>query len=57
MIHIWPGQPLYKITKLSTVIDSAPSILVSNIHVRDQITNISSKFYDPKLLLQIYQNL
>jgi hypothetical protein len=25
--------------------------------VTDQITNISSEFYDPKLLLQIYQNL
>jgi DNA repair exonuclease SbcCD nuclease subunit len=112
--HAWPGQPLYKVTKLSTVIDSAPTILVPNMHVRveldidisyeeatfikdtfvkdynlremalipvkstavdtdmapgevrfesvdqivtDQITNISSEFYDPKLLLQIYQNL
>jgi DNA repair exonuclease SbcCD nuclease subunit len=112
--HAWPGQPLYKVTKLSTVIDSAPAILVPNMHVRveldidisyeeatfikdtfikdyklremalipvkntavdtdmspgevrfesvdqivtDQITNISSEFYDPKLLLQIYQNL
>jgi hypothetical protein len=112
--HAWPGQPLYKVTKLSSVIDSAPSILVPNMHVRveldidisyeeatfikdtfvkdynlremalipvkstavdadmapgevrfesvdqivtDQITNISSEFYDPKLLLQIYQNL
>ena len=112
--HAWPGQPLYRITKLSTVIDSAPTILVPNMHVRveldidisyeeatfikdtfvkdynlremalipvkstavdtdmapgevrfesvdqivtDQITNISSEFYDPKLLLQIYQNL
>jgi hypothetical protein len=25
--------------------------------VTDEITNISSEFYDPKLLLQIYQNL
>jgi hypothetical protein len=112
--HAWPGQPLYKVTKLSSVIDSAPTILVPNMHVRveldidisyeeatfikdtfvkdynlremalipvkstavdtdmapgevrfesvdqivtDQITNISSEFYDPKLLLQIYQNL
>jgi hypothetical protein len=112
--HAWPGQPLYRVTKLSSVIDSAPSILVPNMHVRveldidisyeeatfikdtfvkdynlremalipvkstavdadmapgeirfesvdqivtDQITNISSEFYDPKLLLQIYQNL
>ena len=112
--HAWPGQPLYRVTKLSSVIDSAPTILVPNMHVRveldidisyeeatfikdtfvrdynlremalipvkntavdtdmapgevrfesvdqivtDQITNISSEFYDPKLLLQIYQNL
>lgn len=112
--HAWPGQPLYKVTKLSSVIDSAPTILLPNMHVRveldidisyeeatyikdtfvkdynlremalipvkstsvnedmapgeirfesvdqivtDQITNISSEFYDPKLLLQIYQNL
>jgi DNA repair exonuclease SbcCD nuclease subunit len=112
--YAWPGQPLYKVTKLSSVIDSAPTILVPNMHVRveldidisyeeatfikdtfvkdyklremalipvkstavdtdmapgevrfesvdqivtDQITNISSEFYDPKLLLQIYQNL
>jgi hypothetical protein len=25
--------------------------------VTDQLTNIDSKFYDPKLLLKIYQNL
>jgi hypothetical protein len=25
--------------------------------VTDQITNITSDFYDPKLLLKIYQNL
>jgi hypothetical protein len=25
--------------------------------VTDQITNIESEFYDPKLLLKIYQNL
>jgi DNA repair exonuclease SbcCD nuclease subunit len=112
--HAWPGQPLYKVTKLSSVIDNAINILVPNMHVRveldidisyeeatfikdtfvkdyrlremalipvkstavdtdmapgevrfesvdqivtDQITNISSEFYDPKLLLQIYQNL
>jgi hypothetical protein len=112
--HAWPGQPLYKVTKLSSVIDNALNILAPNMHVRveldidisyeeanfikdtfvkeyslremalmpnkrsaleedlapgevkfesvdqivtDQITNISSEFYDPKLLLQIYQNL
>jgi DNA repair exonuclease SbcCD nuclease subunit len=112
--HAWPGQPLYKVSKLSSVIDNAANILGPNMHVRveldidisyeeanfiketfikdyqlremalipvkstavdtdmapgevrfesvdqivtDQITNISSEFYDPKLLLQIYQNL
>jgi len=112
--HAWPGQPLYKVLKLSQVIDSAPTILVPNMHVRveldidisyeeanfikdtfvkdyrlremalipvkssavdadmapgevkfesvdqivtDQLTNIESEFYDPKLLLKIYQNL
>jgi DNA repair exonuclease SbcCD nuclease subunit len=112
--HAWPGQPLYRVLKLSQVIDSAPNILVPNMHVRveldidisyeeanfikdtfvkdyclremalipvkstavdadmapgevkfesvdqivtDQLTNIESEFYDPKLLLKIYQNL
>ena len=112
--HAWPGQPLYRVLKLSQVIDSAPKILVPNMHVRveldidisyeeanfikdtfvkdyhlremalipvkssavdldmspgevkfesvdqivtDQLTNIESEFYDPKLLLKIYQNL
>jgi len=110
----WPGQPLYRVLKLSQVIDNAPNILVPNMHVRveldidisyeeanfikdtfvkdynlremalipvksstvdldmspgevkfesvdqivtDQLTNIESDFYDPKLLLKIYQNL
>jgi DNA repair exonuclease SbcCD nuclease subunit len=110
----WPGQPLYKVLKLSQVIDNAPSLLAKNMHVRveldidisyeeanfikdtfvrdyalremalipskrtdididmapgdvkfesvdqivtDQLTNIESEFYDPKLLLKIYQNL
>jgi hypothetical protein len=110
----WPGQPLYKVLKLSQVIDSAPKLLAPNMHIRveldidisyeeanfikdtfvkdyslremalipnkrtdididiapgevkfesvdqivtDQLTNIESDFYDPKLLLKIYQNL
>ena len=112
--HAWPGQPLYRVTKLSSLIDSADIILTPGMHVRveldigisyeeasmikdtfvknynlremslipiknnsvdsdmapgsikfesvdqivtDQLTNIDSKFYDPKLLLKIYQNL
>jgi Calcineurin-like phosphoesterase len=112
--HAWPGQPLYRVTKLSSLLDSADTILTSGMHVRveldigisyeeasmvketfikdynlremslitvknnsvdadmspedikfesvdqivtDQLTNIDSKFYDPKLLLKIYQNL
>ena len=112
--HSWPGQPLYKVLKLSQVIDNAPTLLSPNMHVRveldidisyeeagfikdtfvkdynlremalipvkktdvdtdmapgevkfesvdqivtDQLTNIESDFYDPKLLLKIYQNL
>jgi DNA repair exonuclease SbcCD nuclease subunit len=112
--HAWPGQPMYRVLKLSQVIDNAPNILVPNMHVRveldidisyeeanfikdtfvkdynlremalipvkssavdldmspgevkfesvdqivtDQLTNIESEFYDPKLLLKIYQNL
>jgi hypothetical protein len=112
--YAWPGQPLYKVLKLSQVIDGAPKLLAPNMHVRveldidisyeeanfiketfikdynlremalipvknsavdldlapgeikfesvdqivtDQITNIESEFYDPKLLLKIYQNL
>ena len=110
----WPGQPLYKVLKLSQVINGASNLLAPNMHVRveldidisyeeanfiketfikdynlremallpvkntsvdldlapgeikfesvdqivtDQITNIESEFYDPKLLLKIYQNL
>jgi hypothetical protein len=112
--HAWPGQPQYRVLKLSQVIDGAPNLLLPNMHVRveldidisyeeanfikdtfvkdynlremalipvkntavdtdmapgeikfesvdqivtDQITNIESEFYDPKLLLKIYQNL
>jgi Calcineurin-like phosphoesterase len=114
MYHAWPRQPLYRVLKLSQVIDNAPKILVPNMHIRveldidisyeeanfikdtfvqdyrlremalipvkssavnldmspgevkfesvdqivtDQLTNIESEFYDPKLLLKIYQNL
>jgi DNA repair exonuclease SbcCD nuclease subunit len=110
----WPAQPLYRVMKLSQVIDSAATLLALNMHVRveldidisyeeanfikdtfvkdynlremalipskrtdidvdlapgevkfesvdqivtDQLTNIESEFYDPKLLLKIYQNL
>jgi hypothetical protein len=110
----WPGQPLYRVMKLSEAIDNGANILKPNMHVRveldidisyeeanfiketfitehklremalipvkssavdadlapgdvkfesvdqivtDQLTNISSEFYDPKLLLQIYQTL
>jgi DNA repair exonuclease SbcCD nuclease subunit len=112
--HAWPGQPLYRVMKLSEVIDNGANILKPNMHVRveldidisyeeanfikdtfvrdynlremalipskrtdinvdlapgevkfesvdqivtDQLTNIESEFYDPKLLLKIYQNL
>jgi hypothetical protein len=112
--HAWPDQPLYKVLKLSQVIDNAPDLLTKNMHVRveldinisyeeanfikdtfikdynlremslipvktnavdadmspgqvkfesvdqivtDQLTNIESEFYDPKLLLKIYQTL
>ena len=110
----WPGQPLYRVMKLSEAIDNGKNILQPNMHVRveldidisyeeanfikdtfvkqhslremalipnkrtdididlapgevkfesvdqivtDQLTNIESEFYDPKLLLKIYQNL
>jgi DNA repair exonuclease SbcCD nuclease subunit len=110
----WPGQPLYRVIKLSEAIDNGENILKPNMHVRveldidlsyeeanfikdifvkdynlremalipskrtdididmapgeikfesvdqivtDQLTNIESEFYDPKLLLKIYQNL
>ena len=112
--YAWPGQPLYRVLKLSQVIDGASKLLVPNMHVRveldinisyeeanfikdtfvkdyslremalipvkntsvdtdmapgevkfesvdqivtDQLTNIESEFYDPNLLLKIYQNL
>jgi DNA repair exonuclease SbcCD nuclease subunit len=110
----WPGQPLYRVMKLSEALDNGKNILQPNMHVRveldidisyeeanfikdtfvknhnlremalipskrtdididlapgevkfesvdqivtDQLTNIESEFYDPKLLLKIYQNL
>ena len=110
----WPGQPLYRVMKLSEAIDRGANIFVPNMHVRveldidisyeeanfiketfvkdynlremalipskktdidldlapgevkfesvdqivtDQLTNIESDFYDPKLLLKIYQTL
>jgi DNA repair exonuclease SbcCD nuclease subunit len=112
--HAWPGQPLYRVMRLSEAIDHGKNIFQRNMHVRveldidisyeeanfiketfvkdynlremalipakntavdtdmapgeikfesvdqivtDQLTNIESEFYDPKLLLKIYQNL
>jgi len=112
--HAWPGQPLYRVMRLSEAIDHGKNIFQPNMHVRveldidisyeeanfiketfvrdynlremalipskntavdtdmapgeikfesvdqivtDQLTNIESEFYDPKLLLKIYQNL
>jgi len=33
----WPGQPLYRVLKLSTVIDQAPELLAANMHVRVEL--------------------
>jgi DNA repair exonuclease SbcCD nuclease subunit len=112
--HAWPGQPLYNVFDLSTLIDRGDQLLKPNMHVRvqldieisyeeagfikdtfinkhrlremalmpnkrtaleedmapgdvkfesvdqivtDQISKIESEFYDPKLLLKIYQEL
>jgi Calcineurin-like phosphoesterase len=112
--HAWPGQPLYRVMKLSEAIDNGVNIFKPNMYVRveldidisyeeanfirdtfvlnynlremtlipvksssvdldmspgevkfesvdqivtDQLTNIESDFYDPKLLLKIYQTL
>jgi hypothetical protein len=112
--HAWPGQPLYRVMKLSEAIDHGKTVFRKNMHVRveldidisyeeagfikdtfvkdyslremalipvknnsvdadmapgeikfesvdqivtDQIIKIESEFYDPKLLLQIYQAL
>jgi UDP-2,3-diacylglucosamine pyrophosphatase LpxH len=35
--HAWPGQPLYRVLKLSQVIDSAPTLLAPNMHVRVEL--------------------
>jgi hypothetical protein len=35
--HAWPGQPLYRVMKLSSVIDRAPDLLVPNMHVRVEL--------------------
>ena len=35
--HSWPGQPLYKVLKLSQVIDNAPNLLAPNMHVRVEL--------------------
>ena len=37
VFHAWPGQPLYKVLKLSEVIDSAPDLLARNMHVRVEL--------------------
>ena len=33
----WHGQPLYRVLKLSQVIDNAPSVLAANMHVRVEL--------------------
>jgi len=35
--HAWPEQPLYKVLKLSHVIDNAPNLLAKNMHVRVEL--------------------
>jgi len=35
--HSWPNQPLYKVLKLSQVIDDAPNLLAANMHVRVEL--------------------
>jgi DNA repair exonuclease SbcCD nuclease subunit len=35
--HAWPGQPLYRVMKLSNVIDQAPTLLAANMHVRVEL--------------------
>jgi hypothetical protein len=35
--HSWPNQPLYKVLKLSQVIDNAPNLLAPNMHVRVEL--------------------
>ena len=35
--HAWPGQPLYRVTKLSTLLDSAATILTQGMHVRVEL--------------------
>ena len=35
--HSWPGQPLYKVLKLSQVIDGASKLLAPNMHVRVEL--------------------
>lgn len=112
--HAWPGQPKYRVYRLSQLLEENNTLLADNMHVRvqldidisyeeanfiketfmtnhniremsliqmknqevtedmapgdvrfesvdqivtQQLTNIESEFYDPKLLLQIYQTL
>ena len=33
----WPGQPLYRVLKLSQIIDGAPNLLLNNMHVRVEL--------------------
>ena len=33
----WPGQPLYRVMRLSNVIDDAPNLLAANMHVRVEL--------------------
>jgi DNA repair exonuclease SbcCD nuclease subunit len=35
--HSWPGQPLYRVAKLSNVIDNASVLLGKNMHVRVEL--------------------
>ena len=35
--YAWPAQPLYKVLKLSQVIDGAPKLLTPNMHVRVEL--------------------
>jgi DNA repair exonuclease SbcCD nuclease subunit len=35
--HAWPSQPLYRVLKLSNLLDKAPTLLTQNMHVRVEL--------------------
>jgi DNA repair exonuclease SbcCD nuclease subunit len=51
--HAWPGQPQYRVLKLSQIIDGAPKLLAPNMHVRVEL-DINISYEEANFIKETY---